>query len=128
MRKMKWSAALGGTAGCTLRLVEQSQYCGQNAEERRKAKEDGKREVWYFDSWFGSIKSVMGITEQLGHESFGVVKTNHSGTPKEEIEKIMKDWPSGSYLVMECEEHGLWMIGYKYSYKKKGEHPICMHL
>ena len=31
----------------------------------------------------------------------------------------MKDWPSGSYLVAECEEIGLFIVGYKYNYKKK---------
>ena len=33
---------------------------------------------------------------------------------------MMKDWPSGSYLVAECEEIGMFIVGYKYSYKKKG--------
>ena len=38
------------------------------------------------------------------------MKTNHSGTPKEEMDKIMTDWPSGSYLVVECKKLKLFMV------------------
>ena len=51
--------------------------------------------------------------------NFGAIKTSHSGTPKADVEEIMKDWPSGSYLVLECEELGLFFVGYKYNYKRK---------
>lgn len=97
MRKKKWSKELGGTAGCTLRLAEASQYSGSTRmKERKEAKETGKRELYFHDSWFTSVKSVRGMKKELGHECFGVLKTNHAGTPKEDLEKIMKDWPAGS--------------------------------
>lgn len=133
MQKKKWSRQLGGTAGCTLRLAEASQYSSATKmRERKEAKENGKRETFLHDSWFTSVKSVKGVKRELGHESFGVLKTNYSGTPKEELEKIMKDWPSGSQLVMECKEHGMFICAYKYSHRKKGEFKsiviICIFL
>ena len=123
MRKKRWSSLFGGTAGCTMRLVDQSQYCGYKGgmADRKTAKDNGKRETYYGDSWFTSIKAILGILAEFGHEYFGALKTNHSGTPKEEIEKIMDKWNPGSYLVLECEEHGMFILGYKYSHRKKGE-------
>jgi hypothetical protein len=42
MRKKKWSKELGGTAGCTLRLAEASQYSGSTRmKERKEVKETG---------------------------------------------------------------------------------------
>ena len=106
-----------------MRLTDQAQYCGYagGMEDRKIAKDVGKRELYFGDSWFTSIKAVKGTKDQFGHEYFGALKTNHSGTPKEEIEKIMENWNPGSYLVLECEEHGMWIMGYKYSHRKKGE-------
>ena len=50
------------------------------------------------------------------------VKTNTSLYPKKEIEKIMKGWPGGSYLVLECTtpdtKVDLVAIGYKYNSRK----------
>ena len=122
MRKMRWSATHGGTAGCTMRLTDQSQYCGYQGgmEDRMRATDVRKRELFFGDSWFTSIKAVQGTKEEFGHEYFGALKTNHSGTPKEEIETLMDKWNPGSYLVLECEEHGMWILGYKYSHRKKG--------
>ena len=129
MQKMKYSKELGGTAACTARLVEGSQYSGTGEEERIKSKRNGKREIIKADSWFTGRKSCK-KTQELGHEYFGALKTNHSGCPKEEIEAVMKDWPSGSYLVVECKQLKLFMIGYKYSFKKKGKHCqlLCLKL
>ena len=42
---MKHSRQLGGTAGCSLRLIEASEYCGSCEEQRQDAKMIGKREV-----------------------------------------------------------------------------------
>ena len=85
------------------------------------------RESCFFgDSWFPSIKAVLGIKKEFGHEYFGALKTNNSGTPKEELEKLMDKWNPGSYLVLECDEHGMWILGYKYSHRKKGEFIFMM--
>jgi len=33
----------------------------------------------------------------------------------------MKDWPPGSYIVMECKKHKLFAVGYKYSLWSKSK-------
>lgn len=51
----------------------------------------------------------------------GPVKTNSKFFPKDEIEKVMKHWPSGAKLVMRCETPrgvDLFAVGYKYNSKK----------
>ena len=82
-------------------------------------KEIKKREVYYGDSWFTSRCLCLFLKSQYGHEYFGAIKTSHSGMQKADVEEIMKDWPSGSYLVLECEELELFSVGYKYNYKRK---------
>ena len=125
MCKKEWSATLGRTAGCTMRLSKCTEYSGHEAmDERKTAKDESKRELYYGDSWFTSVKLLIALMNEYGHEYFGALKTNKAGAPKDEIEELMKEWNAGSYLVMECEEHRLWIIGYKYSYKKKGEKTI----
>ena len=48
------------------------------------------------------------------------IKTNHSGLPKEEVEKLMEDYPSGAHLVLSAkvDEETLYFVGYKYNKKK----------
>ena len=121
MREKPYSKEYGGTAGCSLRLIEESQYSGQMEGQRQRSKEIKKRELFLGDSWFTSRRLVLGVKEKFNHEYFGAMKTNHSGTPKAEVDEIMKEAPAGAYLALECEEHGLFYLGYKYSYKKKGE-------
>jgi hypothetical protein len=43
-----------------MRLTDQTQYCGSSGgmEDRMEAKDVGKREVFFGDSWFTSIKAV----------------------------------------------------------------------
>lgn len=125
MQAKQYSKELGGTAGCSMRIIEASQYSGRLEQQREHAMRIGKREVFYGDSWFTSRRLCIALRTKLGHEYFGALKTNHSGTPKAEVEEIMKDWPSGSYLVLECKEIELFYVGYKYSYKRKGMSAIC---
>lgn len=125
MQAKKYSKELGGTAGCSMRIIEASEYSGRLEEQRKDAMQIGKREVFFGDSWFTSRRLCVALKRKFGHEYFGALKTNHSGTPKAEVEEIMKDWPSGSYLVLECKEVGLFYVGYKYSYKRKGTSTIC---
>ena len=70
MRKMKHSRQLGGTAGCSLRLIEASEYCGSCEEQRQDAKEIGKREVFLGNLWFTSRRLLEAVKQQ-GHEYFG---------------------------------------------------------
>ena len=112
MRAKKYSKELGGTAACSMRIIEEAQYSGQLERQRRESKESGKRELYYGDSWFTSRRLLDALKRRLGHEFFGAMKTNHS--------KIMKDWPSGSYIVLECKELEMVFVGYKYNYRKRG--------
>ena len=53
----------------------------------------------------------------------GPVKTNHKGFCLATLEKLMKDWPGGSYLVLKItprfpDESPLLAIGYKYNSRK----------
>ena len=130
MRKQKYSALLGATAGCTLRLAEGSAYCGQSNQERVTAKEKFKPNLFVCDAWFGSVvmaehmKTLCQTTtgEYKGHEVIAAVKSNHSRFPKAELEEKMKGYPSGSYLVLECttpsKQVKLVAIGYKYNARK----------
>ena len=53
----------------------------------------------------------------------GPVKTSHKGFCLAMLEKLMKDWPGGSYLVLKSTpifpgEIPLLVIGYNYNYRK----------
>ena len=120
MRQQKYSKEVGGTAGCSMRLMEASQYSGSLEKQQQELRQCEKRELYFGDSWFTSRRLAVKSKQKLGHEYFGALKTSHSGTPKDQVENIMKDWPAGSYLILECEDLQLIFIGYKYSYKKKG--------
>jgi len=116
----KYADAIGPTAACVKRIIEATAYCGNKDEERRDAAEEGKTEFYNADAWFAGVRAARAANE-LGHEFFGPVKTNHGGFPLLELQKLMKDWPSGSYLVLECKEHRLFAVGYKYSLRSKGK-------
>ena len=60
------------------------------------------------------------MKKNLGFESVLAVKTNHSSLPKQEVESLMKKYPSGSHLVLSGQVDGqiLYFVGYKYNSKK----------
>lgn len=148
MRKKKFFPEVGATAACTLRLIEGAEYCGQRQKERQLAKKKSRRQLVKGDSWFGSVKLAENlkciyrkpigtdedeanykyvICKEKGcnkdaHEFIGAVKTSSGGFPKKDIERIMKKWPSGSHLVLECTtpETGVSLValGYKYNSRK----------
>ena len=69
-----------------------------------------------------SNKATEAATE-MGAELIGMVKTNTKGFCKETIEKLTKDWPGGSYLVLRSKtmiprDRPLIDIGYKYNAQK----------
>jgi hypothetical protein len=115
-----YSSEIGVTAAFVKRAEEQVGYCGTNLPARRKSAEKKEGEVFHGDSWFASVNAAQ-ASQKLGHDFVGPVKTNTAGFPKDEIEAIMKDWPSGSHIVLEDEEHKLVAIGYKYSLRSKSE-------
>ena len=53
--------------------------------KRQKERNEKKRELFYGDSWFTSRHLCTAAKERFGHEYFGALKTNHSGTSKEEM-------------------------------------------
>jgi hypothetical protein len=131
MPKEKYSALLGATAACTLRLAEGSAYCGQSNQERVNAKDKSKPNLFVCDAWFGSVVMAEHMQrlhqttrtgEWKGHEVITAVKSNHSRFPRFELEEKMKGYPSGSYLVLECttptKQIKLLAIGYKYNARK----------
>ena len=60
------------------------------------------------------------MKKKLGLESVVAIKTNHASLPKEEVENLMKDYPSGSHLLLSGQVDGqtLYFVGYKYNCKK----------
>jgi hypothetical protein len=129
MKKFPYSEEAGATAACTRRLVEGTEYCGQANTERKRAKEEERRECFVFDSWFGGVvaanrlKAIHEDEEGLpaGHESIAAVKTNHKLFPKQELELLMKEWPSGSSILLSCMQANgveLFAIGYKFNMRK----------
>ena len=108
-----------------------------------------KRDVYCVDSWFGSVRMAeaqkctwrtpkpvthsdprdfaMSVDKQRGtnpdsHEVICSIKTGSAYFPKRELEKEMKDYPSGAYLVLETtapvSNVKLVAIGYKYNARK----------
>ena len=146
MRGKKYVDGVGVTGATTLRLIEGSQYSGQDLNGRYESQQTSKRCLYVGDSWFGSVKMAEALkctwSEQLeedddglvfyvdkergvnpnAHEVIGAVKTAYSWFPKDQLEEEMKDFPSGSNLVMECTapETGVKLvaIGYKYNSRK----------
>ena len=60
---------------------------------------------------------------ELGAELIGMVKTNTKGFCKDTIEKLTKNWPGGSYLVLRSKPmvpggRPLIAVGYKYNARK----------
>lgn len=116
-KRSRYFTTLGATASCTKRLVEDTANCGQKQDVHRITLVLG-------DSWFASVKTAKEVAG-LGHEWIGPVKTARKLFPKDEIEGIMKNWPGGSFLVLEevypqagNEQPTLLAIGYKYNARK----------
>ena len=65
----------------------------------QKSIKGGTKDCFLFDSWFASKKAAEAAME-VGAELVGMVKKNTKGLCKETIEKLTKDWPGGSYLVL----------------------------
>lgn len=105
---------LGACTSCTVRAAATTTHCGQRDATTRIPN------LFYGDSWFASVKTEE--NSNCGGEWVGPVKTAHSCFPKEALEEKMKDWPSGTHLVLEASSpvHNkpLLAIGYKYNSRK----------
>ena len=141
MRKLKFTSEAGSvTAATTLRLIEGSE---------NQALGGGDRYIVCADSWFGSVQMVEALkclwsqpkipvpsdprnyslevdkAKGNNHNSPEVVcsiKTNSGFFPHDELVQEMKEYPSGSYLVLGCTAPAtnveLRAIGYKYNATK----------
>ena len=116
MKDSRYQQDLGTTAVCTKRMMEETKGRGQ------KSKKGGPKDFFLFDSWFDLKKSADAAME-LGAELIGMVKTNTKGVCKEKIEKLTKNWPGGSYLVLRSKPmvpggRPLIAVSYKYNVQK----------
>jgi len=59
MRQAAYSAELGGTAGCVVRLVEESR------RENGMEVDEGRRELYLGDSWFASVTSTVELWKRF---------------------------------------------------------------
>jgi hypothetical protein len=109
MSSMKYNNAIGATAGCTLRLLEEA------IPEEDKANTHGVRG----DAWFGSVKnaSELGIR---GYECVFQIKNYNTLFPKDFIDEALKNAPGGVSIILEAKapnEVPLVAVGYRYSRK-----------
>ena len=107
------------TSACTMRLVEATcQRLDAGAAHDVSKNNDATNDCFLGDSWFGSVPTALGLKRVLQHptDSITQIKTAHARYPKKFLESAMKNWPGGSYLVMEGEIDGdvLYAVGYKY--------------
>ena len=72
---------------------------------------------YFGDGLFGSVRAVAAVG-QPGHHACMAVKTAHTRSPKAWLEEEMKEYPGGTWIVlegrMESEVVDLICIGYKY--------------
>ena len=112
MKTSNFQNVLGGTAACIKRLAIATKGCGQLTSE----------DTYFADSWFSSVKTS-GEMAAAGVDYCGPVKTSHKGFCLATLEKLIKYWPGGSYLVLKStprfpSERPLLAIGYKYNSRK----------
>ena len=107
MKKSTFQSELGGSAACMKRLAIATKGCGQLTSN----------DTYFDDIWFSSVKTAEEMAA-AGVNYCGPVKTRHNGFCLATLEKLMKDWPGGSYLVLKSTprcpgESTLLAIGYK---------------
>ena len=112
MKKSTFQSELGGTAACMKRLAIDTKGCGQLTSNN----------TYFSDSWFSSVKTAEEMAA-AGVNYCRKVKTSHKGFCLATLEKLMKDWPGGSYLVLKSTprfpgESPLLVISYKYNSRK----------
>ena len=56
-------------------------------------------DTYFADSWFSYVKTAENMAA-VGGDYCGLAKTSHKGFCLATLEKLTKDWPVGSYLVL----------------------------
>ena len=113
---IKYKNELGSTAACTKRMMVATKGIYQ------KSIKTGTKYCSLFDSWFASKKAAESAIK-VGANFIVMVKTNTKEFCKETIEKLTKDWPGVSYLMLRSKrmvpgDRLLIAIGYKYNAQK----------
>ena len=117
MREAQYASQFGVQAACTMRLAQNARrlpgiFFGARPVEQ----------IFYADSWFTCVKAAIQLRSMLQVHMAGVVKKSHARYPLKFLEETMKDWPSGSHLVLEGHPQddfvSLIAVGHKYSSKK----------
>ena len=89
INKLKFQSELGGTAAFMKRLAIATKGCGQLTSN----------DTYFADSWFSSVKTSEEMAA-AGVNYCGPVKKSEKGFCLAMLDKLMKDWPGGSYLVL----------------------------
>jgi len=123
MRALEHTQSLGGTAACVLRGVNATCTFTHIQEQTMEDDEDidsSSPFLYFADSWFGSVKSASNVGK-TGNHCCVVIKTAHSRSPKFWLEEKMKDFPGGTWIVLEGkpEKEGIDLICVGYKYNKK---------
>ena len=110
MKTSEFQKYLRGTVACTKRLTMATKGCVQLTSKY----------TYFPDIWFGGVKTSEEVMAQ-GVNYCGTVKTSHK-LFLAALEKLMKDWNGGSYLVkinpIFPGGRPLMFIGYKYNSRK----------
>ena len=107
MKTSNFQKYLGGTTACMKRIAIDTKGCGQLTSN----------DTYFSDSWFSSVKTSEEMAA-TGVNYCGLAKTIHKGFYLAMLEKLIKDWPGGSYLVIKSTprftgERPLLAVGHK---------------
>ena len=89
MNKETFQQHIGGTAACMKILILAKKLCGQLTSKY----------TFLCDSWFSGVRTAEEDMAE-GVDYCGPVNTCHKGFLIATLEKLMKDWPGGSYLAL----------------------------
>ena len=89
MKTLEFQKDLRGINACMKRLSITNKGYGQLTSN----------DTYFADSWFSSVKNAEEMAA-AGVAYYGTVKTSHKDVCLATLEKLVKDWPGGSYLVM----------------------------
>ena len=116
MSKTEYSSESGVTVECVMRGVKHVEEFAKNTHLQGR----GPR-LFFGDSQFVSVKAACQV-HKLGHHACFAIKIAHSRTPKKFLEETMKDFPGGTWIVIEGraekEDVPLVCVGFKYHLKK----------
>ena len=112
MKTLNFQKYIGGTAACMKRLMMVTKGCGQLTSN----------DTYFANSWFSGVKMAEEAMAE-GVDYCGPVKTSHKGFCLAILEKLIKYFPAGSYLVLRSTPRvpgdiPLMAIGYKYISRK----------